>query len=201
VRLVLAREFIARGLEVDLVVVDGQGDLREQVPNGVGIIDLRARRTALALPALVKYLRSVKPRAVLSSQTHHNILAIIARSVSGISTHLVVGEHHNLHENRKDEGLPAILHLLGARIFYRGADVILAVSQGVGKSIHEALGIPIKRIKVIYNPIVISELLEKAQEQINHHWVDHPQIPVLIAMGRLTDQKRYGHIPNRLLKR
>jgi glycosyltransferase involved in cell wall biosynthesis len=191
VRLVLAREFIARGLDVDLVVVNGVGELRSAVPEKANIVDLRAKRTLFALPALVRYFRTVKPKAILSSQTHHNVLAIIARKLSGISTRLVVGEHHNLHENRKDEGLPAVLHLMVARIFYAGADVILAVSWGVAESIREALSFPESRIRVINNPIVITELMEKSKEQVDHHWLSQPEIPVIIGMGRLTSQKDF----------
>ena len=191
VRLVLAREFFSRGLEVDLVVVNRQGDLRSRVPEGVGVVDLGARRSALALPKLVKYLRAAKPKAILSSQTHHNILAIIARRVSGIPTRLVVGEHHNLIENRKDEGLPAFLHLLAARFIYPHADAILAVSKGVAESIRDALGIPGDMIWVIYNPIDILELLKKTREQIDHHWFDHPKIPVIIGVGRLSKEKDF----------
>jgi glycosyltransferase involved in cell wall biosynthesis len=191
VRLVLAREFLARGLEVDLVVVNGIGELRSTVPENARIVDLQAKRTLLALPSLVQYLRTDKPKAILSSQSHHNVIAILAHWLSGRSSRLVVGEHHNIQAYRKDAPITATLQIIGARIFYQFADDILAVSKGVARSVSSAMRIPFEDIKVIYNPIVLSELVEKAREQADHPWFDHPQIPVLIAIGRLAAQKDF----------
>jgi len=191
VRLVLAREFLSRGVQVDLVVVNGEGELRKAVPEQARIIDLQANRTLWALPALVRYLRVHKPQAILSSQTHHNLLAIIARKLSRISTLLVVGEHHNLHENRKDEGLPAIVHLAVAKVLYKYADEVLAVSEGVSQSINQALAIPLSSINTIHNPIDMSHLREKAHEQIDHSWLNQHQIPVIVGIGRLSKEKDF----------
>lgn len=191
VRLILARDFIARGLDVDLVVVSAQGELQRLVPDGVTIVDLGSRRALMALPALVGYLRTTQPKAMLSSQTHHNILAVIARWLSGGSTRLVIGEHHNVQEHRKDAPFKANLHLLGARIFYRGADAIMAVSEGVAKALSEASGIQRQRIHVIYNPIMIPYLQRKVKEHVDHDWFDQRECPVLIAIGRLAKEKDF----------
>jgi len=191
VRLILAREFISRGLDVDLVVVNGQGELRKSVPDGAKIVDLGSRRALMVLPALVGYLRSAQPKAMLSSQTHHNVLAVVARGLSRVSTRLVVGEHHNIQEYHKDAPFTAALQMLGARLFFRGADAIMAVSKGVANALSQASGIQRERIQVINNPVVIPDLQAKLKEQIDHDWFDQRKYPVLIAIGRLTKQKDF----------
>jgi hypothetical protein len=96
VRLRLARAFNERGFQVDLVLVRAEGPLLEQVPSGVNIIDLSAKRTLSALPALIQYLREIQPTMMLSSQTHNNVLAIWARHLSGSPTRLAVSEHTDM---------------------------------------------------------------------------------------------------------
>ena len=191
VRLSLAREFMARGIRVDLVVVNAHGDLRKLVPNEATVVDLGASRAILALPALVHYLRAARPAAVLSSQTHHNVIAIIARWLSRCSTRLVVGEHHNIQEYRQDSPFAATMQMLGARLFFGRADAIVAVSKGVADALSQASGIQRERIQVINNPITIPEILNKAEEAVSHAWFDQRECPVLIAIGRLTRQKDF----------
>ncbi len=60
----LAREFVRRGLLVDLVLAKAEGAYLAQVPSGARVIDLGARRVATAIPGLARYLRRERPPAV-----------------------------------------------------------------------------------------------------------------------------------------
>jgi glycosyltransferase involved in cell wall biosynthesis len=78
-----------------------------------------------------------------------------------------------------------------ARIFYRRANAIIAVSQGVADDLVNNIGVSRNKTHVIYNPIVTPALLEKMQIVPSHPWFVPGTPPVVLAVGRLTAQKDY----------
>jgi glycosyltransferase involved in cell wall biosynthesis len=192
VRLHLAKGFLERGYVVDLVVVNAVGKMRPQVPEGANIIDLGARGALTSIFALMRYFRQYKPDAVLSAQTNHNIAAIWARRLSGISTRLVVGEHNNLEEIIKEATFRDRLRPLAARLIYPGADAIMAVSFGVADALSALSGIDRNSIQVIYNPVVLAKIEELSQEEPLHPWLNQNDIPIIISVGSLSEQKDYS---------
>jgi glycosyltransferase involved in cell wall biosynthesis len=56
----------------------------------------------------------------------------------------------------------------------------------------QAIGIPRDCITVIHNPSVVgAEVQEKGQAPLDHAWFEPGQPPVLVAVGRLENQKDY----------
>ena len=72
---------------------------------------------------------------------------------------------------------------------YPYADAIVAVSTGVAEDLSRITAINYKKIRIIYNPVVTPQLLEKQLQAISHPWFQKNQPPVLLAVGRLTEQK------------
>lgn len=196
IKLNLASAFIARGVQVDLVLVKAEGSLRSHVPSNARLINLNSRRTLFALRPLLHYLRAEQPRVMLSSQTHNNVLAIWARRLSGFPNRLAVCEHINMQEMVKYSPLRDRFRPLVARKFYPYADVIIAVSNGVAKSLSTSSRIPLSQIHVIYNPIELADIEEKSQGKADHPWLQSKTEPVVIAVGRLTKQKDYSTLIN-----
>lgn len=190
VRLKLAKGFIERGLDVDLVVINSSGELHSRIPHGVKTIDLKAGRTLLALPSLVRYLKNHPVDALLSSQPHINALAVVARRLARKSVRLVVGEHTDLGQILEYESGEHFRPYL-IRLFYPHADQILAVSQGVAESITRGARIGPRKIQVIYNPIELAILEAKSIELPTHPWLLDETIPVILAVGRLNIAKDY----------
>ena len=192
VRLRLAESLIQHGWRVDLVVVQGDGPLRNEIPAGCRFFDFQAKQTSRSLFKLIVYLRSENPGAVLSSQTHLNVSAVLARILSDWKGRLVLSEHIALDyaarnpANWKDRFLPLL-----ARVFYRWADEIILVSKGAAQHFIEVTHVPENLIRVIYNPIVIEELIAQSKTQLEHAWFRTPNTPVILAVGRLTRQKDF----------
>ena len=59
----LANEAYRGGHDVDLVVGEADGPLREQVEAGVNVVELGGRGMVRGFPHLVRYLRRARPRA------------------------------------------------------------------------------------------------------------------------------------------
>jgi glycosyltransferase involved in cell wall biosynthesis len=197
VTLLLAEGFAARGLQVDLVLAVRQGSYLEQVPAGVRLIDLGARRPIAKLMALARYLRQQRPAVLLSALDYINI-AGCARRLAGVRTRIVLGVHN--HVSVDLAGSSALAGTSGRRgavrrfllrAFYRYADDIVAVSQGVANDLIAFTGLAPSRVRVIHNPVVTRELYELAQQEINHPWLLDRRVPVVLAVGRLTTQKDF----------
>jgi glycosyltransferase involved in cell wall biosynthesis len=188
----LARGFFDQGIDVDLVLVKAEGPYLSEVPGGVRVVDLHSSRVLTSLPRLTHYLRRERPQSMLSAMDHANIVAIWARKLSGVPCRVVVSVHSTLsraltnNPNLRGYLMPNLI-----RIFYPWADTVVAVSNGVAEDFANITRLPRESIKVIYNPIVIPELLEKAKEAVEHPWFSRGEPPVILSVGRLTKAKDY----------
>jgi glycosyltransferase involved in cell wall biosynthesis len=193
----LAQGLAGQGYAVDLVLAQAEGPYLAKVPESVRLVELnawhlRAWRTLASLPALVRYLRRVRPETMLSALNRANITALWAQRLAGVPQRVVINEQNTF--SRSNQQLPnwySQLMLRLVRCFYPWADGIVAVSKGVGDDLARVAGIPRERIQVIYNPVVTPELRKKAQDSLDHPWFQPGQPPVLLAVGSLTAQKDF----------
>ena len=109
-----------------------------EIPDSVRVIDLKATRVLMCLPALVRYLRSERPAAMLST-LYANIVAVWARRITGIPQRVVLNEQNTLTSVSNGENdLRWKLYPELAKWFYPWADGITAVSKGVADDLMQA---------------------------------------------------------------
>lgn len=189
----LARGFSAENTPVDMVLARAEGSYLAQLPAAVRVVDLRARRVARALPDLVRYLHRERPAALLTAMEHVGLIALLARRLSGISVRVVVSVHtvysHETRHFRHHHNRFLVPFLV--RRFYPGAGAIVAVSSGVAADLVRATGLSRKRIRVIHNPVVTTELLAQMREPLEHPWFAPGEPPVVLSVGRLTAEKNF----------
>jgi glycosyltransferase involved in cell wall biosynthesis len=77
------------------------------------------------------------------------------------------------------------------RLFYRFADEIIAVSQGVADDLYAYGGIEKSKIKVILNPVITPDLLKMAKEPIGIELPIKEGSRVVIGVGRLNRLKDF----------
>ena len=191
VMLNLAGGFKQQGANVTLLVLHAEGPLLAQVPKGIRMIGLGEGNLYYHLPAVMRVFRQCHPDAILSGSPNINILALLARRLSGAQSRLVISEHSSFHsgEDRTGRRWSTRLRNPLRSVFYSQAEGIVAVSTGVAASI-EAVGIPPERIRVVHNPVYTPEILAKAQEPLEHPW-PVSSLPVVLAVGRLAAPKDY----------
>jgi hypothetical protein len=152
VAITIMSDFLARGYEVDLVLVRAEGELLAKVPAGVRVFDLKARRFATALIPLIRYFRDRKPDAIQVRMWPLTVIGLFARRLARVDTRVVISDHIAL--SKQYGHLPITFALLRAttRLTYPWADERIFVSAGAADDLVAISGLPREAFEIVYNP-------------------------------------------------
>lgn len=181
-----------RRFEPALLLVEKQGRFLADVPSDIPVLDCgrRAAGGRLAwIARFVRFLRRERPDVVVSFLWFPNIVAAIARAISGIPCRLVLSERVTIEGSR--EGLVTeFVRRTGIRLLYRGADRIVPNSAAMGRQFVDRFGIPERKVAVIPNPVDIDTIaaLSREGEEVGGV-IGAPA--VIVGMGRLSRQKGF----------
>jgi glycosyltransferase involved in cell wall biosynthesis len=192
VRVMLANAFVERGLDVDMVLARTGGTNGAFIGNlspAVRVVDLKAPRLVLALPALVRYLRREVPDVLFSGLGNANVVALTARRIAGKRIRTVISENTYVsaaarHGDFRDRVLPWLM----ARL-YPLADRIVAVSRGVKDDLVGTIGVDERLVDVIHNPVDIDRVTDLADA--DQPMVRDDGLPLVLAAGRLEPAKDF----------
>ena len=191
----LANGLASAGIEVHLVVIQATGPYLCSLSDKVKLVDLQQTSVSRAVPGLIRQLRRVCPTALLAGMSHANVVAAIAHRLSGSRARLVLSEHAHLssvlHQYRDIQ--TRVTQLL-MRITYPWAHALVSVSEGVKSDLRHPVRIQEDRSLVIYNPVVDSGLVTKSLMAPSHPWLLAADVPVVLAVGRLTPQKDFSNL-------
>jgi len=186
----LANGFRNAGIRVELILADRTGPNLERLNADIRIIDLKTRKVSRSVFKLANYLRDSKPDVLLSTLSHANIAALFAAKLSNTDTRLVIREATTvLPRTHRSFSYLVILSLM--KLLYPKADRVVAISQGVAKSLLENTHISPERISVVYNPSIEEGFQKRLEQTCVHEWFVADQVPVIIGVGRLTSQKNF----------
>lgn len=191
VLLTLINAFIQRAHEVEVILCKSGGLYQKQLSPDVNLVELHARNLYYGLPRLVRYLRKMKPRVLLTTLNLASMVALIAKRLARVDTRVVIRIANTISQQPKNWLKKNLDHLL-QRLIYPWADEIIAVSDGVGDDLSAHVGIHRERIITIYNPIITPELKELANTKLDHPWFMPDQPPVILGVGRLNVLKDFG---------
>jgi glycosyltransferase involved in cell wall biosynthesis len=184
----LVQGIVQRDDPVDVVLAMADGVFMDQLPPQVRVVDLGARRLIGGLIPLIRYLRRERPRVLVSSMSHANMVALWAARLAGRATPVMVTVHNTMSESTGSDG--GLEHRL-LRTFYPWATWIVAVSRGSADDLARTTGLARSRIEVIYNPVITPAILAQAGREPDHPWFALGQPPVILGVGRLTRQKDF----------
>ncbi|HEX8474625.1 MAG TPA: glycosyltransferase [Pyrinomonadaceae bacterium] len=191
----------ARGVAVDIVLVNNEGIHLRAVGAGVRVVVLATGRVAKAVMPLARYMRRERPSVLISFLSHANVVAVAARALARVRVRLALVEQNTVSAVRSDLRRDRWLPMLVRRAYPR-AEAVVGVSSGVAHDLIARLGVPAHKVSVIHNPVVDNALLEAASAPAGHAWLEDDSARVFVASGRLTPQKDFTTLISafRLLK-
>lgn len=182
----------SQGLEVHLLLHDEVAEVN-RIDKAVKIVRL-GRKSELFKPVvLASYLKTVQPKVLLSSYREWgNRIAVVAKKIAGVDTKLVfrVGAAPSA---TVDSVFPPkrFLQRLMLAFSYRHADLILANSEQIISDIIATTGVDRSKIVKLNNPTIPLDVWERAGELSGHPWLDKPDLPVVLSVGRLMKVKDF----------
>jgi len=126
-----------------------------------------------------RYLRMFKPDAVLSFMEGPNLLNILTNKKPYIS----VRNYKSLSEKKN------LINKSIIKFLYNRAYKIIVNSEGIKRDLIKRWKINSKKIKVIYNPVDITNIQRLKKEKIDVNFKEIFKYPVIINVGSLTEQK------------
>ncbi|HHC72641.1 MAG TPA: glycosyltransferase [Thiotrichales bacterium] len=187
----LAEGMSREGARVDLVLARAEGGHLERPPEGVRMVRLGVDHTWQALGPLRRYLRSERPDALLAAKDRAIRVAVLARRAARPQMPLAGRLGTTVSAALAEKGrLRRALWYGGMRLFYRGVDTLITVSEGVRADVQRITRLPDERFRVIRNPVITPRLERQAAAPLDHPWFREEE-PVIVGAGRLTRQKDF----------
>lgn len=187
----LANQFVEMGLETHLVLGRVEGPYLDQIDTRIKIFDLGSRRMSRALLPLNKYMRENRPDVLMSALIHTDQVALAGKILFRWPSRLFLSI-----QNNPSAGVASPIWVqrhwpLFVKTLYRFADGLIAISSGVADDVHRLMGRKGRPPPVIFNPVVTPGFFRQLEAEPSHPWFSNQEIPVVIAIGRLTRQKDY----------
>lgn len=197
----IARELQARGAEVQFVATQASGTLLCRIPSGVSVTQLLPRSSDLStrrdrLRASIKpyrrFLKEFGPGVIFSAGNQGHLLTLLA-SIGQRSLQVVIRISNDIEHGSK-KGRRRVVspwRLLKFRWVAARADRLVFVSRQL---LQNWAGIRNgdSKTTVIPNGVDVEAIRRQAEEGCGHPWLNEASIPVVVGIGRLTDQKNFS---------
>ncbi|NOJ39133.1 glycosyltransferase [Bradyrhizobium australiense] len=173
-----------RQYTVHLVLLDVE-EQRHAVPPYVRKHILDAKFGMLSSIVLLgRLLRELTPAVTLSFLNRANCANVVSSKILGYPCIISERVHTTSHFGT---GVGAAINKAIVRLTYRLADQVIAVSEGVKDELITNFGVRETKVRVIYNPINIGRICERASEAPS---ITLPK-PYILGMGRLVPNKNF----------
>lgn len=169
-----------RGYEVTYLTASGEDHYDIDRYKNVQFVNLNVNRLRKSLFALIKFFRKNKPDIIFTANDA-TIIVFLAKLLSGSSARLITSQH-NYYDNNAEVG---VRQKLVIKYIYPLCHKIIAVSKGIQSMLTEKFKINSSKIRAIYNPIDVSEILELSEESLPDFSVNN----YILYVGRLSPVK------------
>jgi glycosyltransferase involved in cell wall biosynthesis len=179
------------GVNVDLLHVNNHGPYMESSGN-LRVIELGSSHAYSSLPALVRYLRREMPDVLLSDKDRVNRVAILAKTLSGVSTRVVVrmGTTVSLGLAAR-RPMDRFLTRVSMKYLYRRSQKIILPSKAAVDDFIKVTGIPAWKVEAVPSPVATPELYQRASETVQDQWFQDRPVPIVVGIGELCRRKDF----------
>lgn len=190
----LAPAIAERGILVDVLHIDGHGPYLDPGHHDrLRVVELGASHVYTALVPLIRYLREVRPDALLTDKDRVNRVAVLAHRLARSRARLVVRTGTTVSLNlAARKPVDRLVNLWSMRYLYRLADAIVLPSRDAAEDFAETVGIPRTRVSVCPSPIATPALYASAAEPFDAELAPPGDGPLIVAIGELSLRKDYA---------
>jgi glycosyltransferase involved in cell wall biosynthesis len=185
---ILLRHLDRTTFEPHLALLQVQGPYLKDIPSDVTVHDLKASRARYAIPRIVKVVKQIRPRTVLSTLGHMNLALTIAKPFLPQGTRLMIRESADPNMFLADSTSYRRIWAALYRVFYRRADKIVCLSDAMVEDMAVTFKLPRQKLVRIYNPVDVQKVRELAERSVNPYSGPGPH---LLAAGRLNREKGF----------
>lgn len=186
----ILRKMDASRNQIKLIVLDGNGPLKNIVPKHVELIVVSSKRLRYAMFKISRLLVKNRPDYIFSTIGHLNLALIFIKRVLLLKSKIIIREAStpSKYLGRMNR-INSMIYYKLYRYLYPQADKIVAQCDSMKKDLVENMGIPISKIVRIYNPIDIEDIKNKADEYYPREY--NINTINIISVGRLVEAKGY----------
>lgn len=197
----LLTEQLIKDKESDIILILLENKITYQLPKNIKIIHLFSHLDnclqkfigllygSIKLKSIIK---RYKVQIIISSLERSNFINVITKFI-GSPHKAIISEHTNPEYTYGGRTLKNSIVIFLLKLLYSKADRIIAVSNGVKKTLIKVFKIDEGKIQVIYNPCDINKIKKLSMEKVEYPWFGE-KIPIIITVGRLTKPKGQWHL-------
>lgn len=190
----IANELVSRGYEVDVILINAEGELIHHLDAQVKIVDFKLLNIRPSILKLTRYLKCQNPDVLIAFMWPLTIVAVLANFFAGKykKTKIIVTEHCSWSTMPKKNYIFQSVMKLSIRLIYPFANNLVTVSDGAKQDLIEFCKLNTSKVKIttIYNPVIGARLCINDSTPIFPDWLDG-QHKKILAVGNLKEIKDY----------
>ena len=192
-RIVLAHEFSKAGYDVEIVVMQAQGEFLKTARDSFRVIDLEAARMRTLPRALFRYFQQSRPDVLIAAMWPLTVIAPLVARLSGVRCKVLISEHGILSAEYRDWGvLHNVMLKVSTAIGYRLAAHRIGVSKGLVEDMAQLSWMRPEAFNVIHNPIPASARCDEAElSAVDKLWSSQPGSRIL-TVGTMKEVKNHA---------
>ncbi len=170
-----------------LVVVNPWGPLRLDLPESLPTYMMNAGRLRHAVPGLIRCLRRLRPRVVVTTVSHLNLVLLAVKILLPRHTRLLVREANTPSARLRSTAHPRAYGLL-YRLLYPRSSGVLCNSRYMKEDMVRSMGLHPEKIRILPNPVDTKRVRAQMSEGGNPYQGGGVHV---VSVGRLNRQKGY----------
>ena len=197
----LARGFIAKGYEVDLVLSRVHRDKLEaglkpfEVPDGVHLVYLKSRHARYNVWSLRRYLKTANAAVLIIVSPAYEMVAALASLCLKKRPRLYTVRHtidfaltEKLEYRRVDNSWRVRFR---DWLSYGRLSGVLCVAEKVRTEMIRLSRLPAEKVHTVYNPVVDASFMKKKGMSPSHPWLIKRDVPTFVTAGAFRPEKNH----------